>query len=60
MKNEPNNDKLSGVACDVVNCKFHGSDNFCHADEIVVESANAVRKGETFCGTFTPNTRGIF
>ena len=60
MKNEPNNDKLSGVSCDVVNCKFHGSDNFCHADEIVVESANAVRKGETFCGTFTPNTRGIF
>jgi hypothetical protein len=54
MKDFTNNDKLFGVACDVVNCRFHGTDNYCHADEIVVESENALRKAETFCGTFTP------
>ncbi len=54
MNNYSNNDKLNGVACDVVNCKFHGTDNYCHADQIVVESSNAVRKAETFCGTFAP------
>ena len=46
-------DKLNGVFCDVINCRFHGKDNFCHAESIVVESSNAIRKGETFCGTFT-------
>ncbi len=54
MNDTFNSDKLCGVACDVVNCKFHGTDNFCHADEIVVESENALRKAETFCGTFIP------
>ncbi|MGM9522049.1 MAG: DUF1540 domain-containing protein [Oscillospiraceae bacterium] len=45
-------DKLHGVGCDVVSCKYHGGDNYCHADSIVVESENAIRKAETFCGTF--------
>lgn len=45
-------DKLPGVGCGVVNCKFHGRDNCCHADSIVVESQSALRKAETFCGTF--------
>lgn len=55
--NDKNNcycdDKLYHVGCDVVNCKYHGSDNHCHADRILVESTNATRKSETFCGTFT-------
>lgn len=49
-KNETS--KLYGVGCDVINCKYHGQDDFCHADCINVESHNAVRKTETFCGTF--------
>ena len=47
-------DKLTGVGCDVVNCKYHGTDNYCHASSIMVESQNAMKKAETFCGTFAP------
>ncbi len=47
-------DKLYGVGCDVVSCKYHGCDNYCHANGINVESHNAIRKVETFCGTFEP------
>lgn len=45
-------DRLPGVGCDVVSCKYHGTDGHCHAESIVVESHSAIRKGETFCGTF--------
>ncbi len=51
-----NDDKLKVVGCDVVNCKYHGADQHCHADCISVESHNAVRKNETFCGTFESKT----
>ena len=46
------NGKLCGVGCDVINCKYHGGDNCCHAESISVESQSAIRKAETFCGTF--------
>ena len=46
------NEKLTGVGCDVISCKFHGRDNCCHEDSITVESHNAIRKAETFCSTF--------
>ncbi len=45
-------DKLGCVGCDVINCKYHGTDGHCHADAIVVENHSAIRKAETFCGTF--------
>ena len=45
-------DKLNGVGCGVINCKYHTIDNRCTAGRINVESPNAVRMGETFCGTF--------
>ena len=45
-------DKLYGVGCDVVSCKYHGQGGTCHADSINVESHSAVEKAETFCGTF--------
>lgn len=48
------NDKLCGVGCDVVSCRYHGCDNYCHAGNINVESENAIRKVETFCATFEP------
>ena len=47
-----NSGKNPGVGCDVTSCRFHGTDNCCHADQIQVESHNAIRKAETFCGTF--------
>ncbi len=49
-------DQLSAVGCDVINCRYHGKDNHCHADSIVVESHSAIRKAETFCGTFEART----
>jgi hypothetical protein len=48
------NDVLYGVSCDVVNCKYHGHDNRCFADSIMVEAPGARKKTETFCGTFAP------
>lgn len=47
---------LYGIDCDVTSCKFHGTDNSCHADSIAVESHNAMRAAETFCATFAPRT----
>ncbi len=47
---------LNGVGCDVISCRYHGCDNHCHADSINVESLNAIRKVETFCGTFEPKS----
>ena len=53
MKNS--SDILRGVDCDAIHCKYQGHANQCFADSITVESQNAVRKAETFCGTFVPN-----
>ncbi|MBR7081683.1 MAG: DUF1540 domain-containing protein [Oscillospiraceae bacterium] len=52
-KTQPRSDKLYHVGCDVVNCRYHGPDNHCHADSITVESTSATRMSETFCGTFS-------
>lgn len=45
-------EKLYGVGCDVINCRFHGKDSACHAESIKVKNIDAVKKAETFCGTF--------
>jgi hypothetical protein len=45
-------EKITGVNCDVDNCRYHSSDNCCEASCIKVESPSAMRKGETFCSTF--------
>jgi len=55
-KPDTHGEKLPGVGCGVVNCRYHGTDNCCCAEKITVESRNAIRKTETFCGTFTPKT----
>ncbi len=52
MSDIKNGDSLYGITCDVVNCKYHGHDNRCFANNIIVEAPNAVKKAETFCGTF--------
>ncbi len=45
-------DSIREVNCEVTSCRYHGIDCKCHADSITVESPSAMRKGETFCGTF--------
>lgn len=50
--------RLSGVDCDVTNCKYHGSHCgagcACCASHINVQNPSAMRKAETFCSTFEP------
>ena len=53
MENKPSR---NFVCCEVENCKYHSTDCRCHADSITVQSPAAMRKGETFCGTFAPKT----
>lgn len=47
---------LDGVGCSVSNCKYHTKNNACTAPGIAVQSENALRKAETFCGTFAPRS----
>lgn len=48
---------VSGVGCDVTNCKYNDVEcKCCTAEHILVENKSAVNKGETFCDTFTPKT----
>ena len=47
-------DALYGVSCDAVHCRYHGHDNRCLAENIMVESPNAIKRAETFCNTFSP------
>lgn len=48
------NGTLNGVDCDVKACKYHSESCCCSANKISIESRSAVKKGETFCSTFTP------
>ena len=50
-----NCDTLSGVMCDVKNCKHHTPEDRCTAKSIKVESSSAMNKSETWCGTFAAN-----
>jgi len=45
-----------GIDCDVVSCKYHIGEKCCTAKCISVGSTNALRKGETYCGTFSPRS----
>lgn len=56
MTENKGSDTLYGVGCDVNSCRYHGNDDCCHAQKILVESHNALRKAETFCGTFAPRS----
>jgi len=53
MDKSTSSDKLPGVSCDAINCEFQRS-GCCHADNIRVQSPEAMRKSETFCSTFHP------
>ena len=47
-------DEITGVDCDVTNCKYNTIDCKCAANEIKVKNENATTKSETFCSTFCP------
>jgi len=45
------------IGCDVYNCKYNdNSCSACTAEHIKVENKYALKKGETYCGTFAPRT----
>lgn len=46
--------KITGVGCDVTNCKYNTRDRKCSASSIEVENEKASTKGETYCSTFCP------
>ena len=45
---------ISGVSCQVDDCKYHALGNQCTATHIDVKTENTASKTHTFCGTFTP------
>ena len=48
---------VQGVGCDVYNCRYNDNTcKSCTADHIMVENKTALKKGETFCDTFSPKT----
>jgi len=52
-ENEFGNSRVTAVGCSVENCHYHTKENRCAAKRIAVQDASALRKGETFCSTFT-------
>ena len=49
-------DTLDGVGCDVAACRYNDDARRCSAQSINIESRSAVKKGETFCSTFSPKS----
>ena len=43
---------ISGIKCDVVNCKYHREGNKCQAGMIEVGHGNCQTSKETSCETF--------
>jgi hypothetical protein len=46
---------ISGVSCGAKNCKYHTTEDKCSASSIKVENTSAMKKAETWCGTFCSN-----
>ena len=46
--------QITGVGCDVTNCKYNTIDCKCSASQIKVQNDKATTKSETFCSTFCP------
>ncbi len=44
--------KISGIKCEVANCRYHTKDNCCDAGSIHVVPRHAEKSGDTACGTF--------
>lgn len=51
---KPKRDEITGVGCDVSQCKYNTIDRKCCASHISVQNDRATTKAETFCSTFCP------
>lgn len=52
--NRMSRDQITGVGCDVTNCKYNTIDSKCSASHIDVQNNRATTKSETYCATFCP------
>lgn len=52
--NRMSRDQITGVGCDVTNCKYNTIDSKCSASHIDVQNERATTKSETYCATFCP------
>ena len=52
--NRMSRDQITGVGCDVTNCKYNTIDSKCSASHIDVQNDRATTKSETYCATFCP------
>ena len=52
--NRMSRDQITGVGCDVTNCKHNTIDSKCSASHIDVQNDRATTKSETYCATFCP------
>lgn len=52
--NRMSRDQITGVVCDVSNCKYNTIDSKCSASHIDVQNERATTKSETYCATFCP------
>ncbi|NLT39026.1 MAG: DUF1540 domain-containing protein [Clostridiales bacterium] len=43
-----------GISCEVSNCRYYMTGNFCSADRIHVTPRHASTSQETDCSTFAP------
>ncbi|MGI6166547.1 MAG: DUF1540 domain-containing protein [Eubacteriales bacterium] len=44
------------ISCDVKNCYYHDSSNYCTAEQINVGPGSAETSAETLCTTFRPKS----
>ena len=52
--NRMSRDQITGVGCDVTNCKYNTIDSKCSASHTDVQNDRATTKSETYCATFCP------
>ena len=52
--NRMSRDQITGVGCDVSNCKYNTIDSKCSASHIDVQNDRATTKSQTYCATFRP------
>lgn len=45
---------ISGIACTVTNCEYHGEGEKCYADCIKVTTCDPVQQCSVECATFKP------
>lgn len=47
---------IKGIVCDVKNCAYHDSENYCTADKIAIGPSYATSSTDTVCASFKPKS----